>query len=155
MKSLGNFPDPFIAEIAGQPDAIRRAAAGLNEQSSTLERLTALGPDPILVFTGMGSSYDACYPTITELAVAGIPAVHVDSAELLHFRLNLAPKATLLVMVSQSGESAEVVRVAEGLGRWRTHPWCWASRTERGTAWRAQPIYISTPVLERRPVRRP
>ena len=115
MKSLGNFPDPFIAEIAGQPDAIRRAAAGLNEQSSTLERLTALGPDPMLVFTGMGSSYDACYPTITELAVAGIPAVHVDSAELLHFRLNLAPKATLLVMVSQSGESAEVVRVAEGV----------------------------------------
>lgn len=113
MKSLGNFPDPFIAEIAGQPDALRRAAAGLDEQASTLERLTALEPDPTLLFTGMGSSYDACYPAITELAVAGMPAVHVDSAELLHFRRNLVPRATLLVMVSQSGESAEVVRVAE------------------------------------------
>ena len=113
MKSLGNFPDPFIAEIAGQPDALRRAAAGLPEQASTLERLTALGPDPTLLFTGMGSSYDTCYPAITELAVAGMPAVHVDSAELLHFRRNLAPKAKLLVMVSQSGESAEVVRVAQ------------------------------------------
>jgi glucosamine--fructose-6-phosphate aminotransferase (isomerizing) len=39
--------------------------------------------------------------------------VHVDSAELLHFRLNVVPRATLLVMVSQSGESAEIVRVAE------------------------------------------
>ena len=26
MKSLGKFPDPFIAEISGQPDAIRRSA---------------------------------------------------------------------------------------------------------------------------------
>ena len=32
VKSLGNFPDPFSAEIAGQPEALRRAAAGLRDQ---------------------------------------------------------------------------------------------------------------------------
>src|SRR5436190_549667 len=29
MESLGKFPDSFLAEIAGQPDALRRAAASV------------------------------------------------------------------------------------------------------------------------------
>jgi glutamine---fructose-6-phosphate transaminase (isomerizing) len=115
MKSLGNFPDPFIAEISGQPEAIRRAADGLADQRSELERVAAVAREGTLVFTGMGSSYDACYPAVTGLAAAGVPALHVDSSELLHFRRNLLPGAGLLVTVSQSGESAEVVRLIEGL----------------------------------------
>ncbi|MEO8423758.1 MAG: SIS domain-containing protein [Actinomycetota bacterium] len=115
MKSLGNFPDPFIAEISGQPDAIRRAADGLAGQHHALERPAAIGRDRTLVFTGMGSSYDACYPAVNALAAAAVPAIHVDASELLHFRTNLLPGAGLLVTVSQSGESAEVVRLIEGL----------------------------------------
>lgn len=115
MKSLGNFPDPFIAEISGQPDAIRRAAAGLVDQRAALERPAATGREQTLVFTGMGSSYDACYPAVTALAAAAVPALHVDASELLHFRRNLLTGAGLLVTVSQSGESVEVVRLIEGL----------------------------------------
>jgi glutamine---fructose-6-phosphate transaminase (isomerizing) len=114
MKSLGNFPDPFIAEISGQPDAIRRAADGLAGQHPALERPAAISRERTLVFTGMGSSYDACYPAVTALAVAGVPALHIDASELLHFRRNLLPAAGLLVAVSQSGESVEVVRLIEG-----------------------------------------
>jgi glucosamine--fructose-6-phosphate aminotransferase (isomerizing) len=66
-----------------------------------------------LVFTGMGSSYDACYPAVAELARGGIAAVMLDSAELLHFRTAMLGPHTLVVAVSQSGESAEVVKVAE------------------------------------------
>jgi glutamine---fructose-6-phosphate transaminase (isomerizing) len=117
MKSLGNFPDPFIAEISGQPDAIRRAAAGLTDQRSALERLTSVAPGRALVFSGMGSSYFACHPAIAGLAANGVAAVHVDSSELLHFRSKILPRAGLLVLVSQSGESAEVVRLLEGLDR--------------------------------------
>jgi glucosamine--fructose-6-phosphate aminotransferase (isomerizing) len=115
MKSLGKFPDPFIAEISNQPDTIRRAAAGLVDQRPALERSAAVAPGRTLVFSGMGSSYDACYPAVTALAAAGVPALHVDASELLHFRRNLLPGAGLLVTVSQSGESAEVVRLIEGL----------------------------------------
>ena len=86
MKSLGKFPDPFIAEIAGQPDALRRAAAGLAGHLESLEALAAR-PARALVFAGMGSSYDACYPAVTALARAGIAATMVDTAELLHFRM--------------------------------------------------------------------
>ncbi len=102
-----------MAEIAGQPDAIRRAAEGLEEQLPTLERLNEGGSAYRLVFTGMGSSYDACYPAINHLASIGIAAIHIDSSELLHFRGNLVGPGTLLVAVSQSGESAEVVRSVE------------------------------------------
>ena len=86
MKSLGKFPDPFIAEIAGQPDALRRAASGLAAHVDTLEALRTR-PVGALVFAGMGSSYDACYPAVTALARAGVSATMVDTAELLHFRL--------------------------------------------------------------------
>jgi glutamine---fructose-6-phosphate transaminase (isomerizing) len=117
MKSLGNFPDPFIAEISGQPDAVRRAAAGLAEQLPALEALAA-GADtgrPALVFTGMGSSYDACYPAVIELAAAGVPAIQLDAAEILHFRRPMLGRGSVLIAVSQSGRSAEVVRLVESL----------------------------------------
>jgi glucosamine--fructose-6-phosphate aminotransferase (isomerizing) len=71
--------------------------------------------DRTIVFTGMGSSYDACYPAVAELARAGIAAVMLDAAELLHFRMGMLGPMTTLVVVSQSGESAEVVRVASAL----------------------------------------
>jgi glucosamine--fructose-6-phosphate aminotransferase (isomerizing) len=115
VKSLGNFPDPFIAEIAGQPAAVRAAASGLRRHASVLVRLSSLPADARPVFTGMGSSYDACYPAVTELAVAGIAAIHVGAGELLHFRSNVLGAGDVVVAVSQSGESAEVVRLARAL----------------------------------------
>ena len=63
----------------------------------------------------MGSSYDACYPAIVELARAGVPAVQVDAAELLHFRSAILRPGTTLLVVSQSGESAETVRLVRDL----------------------------------------
>jgi len=114
MKSLGKFPDPFIEEISGQPDALRRASAGLLADHETLRTIARAAEGRSLVFTGMGSSYDACYPAVTELAQAGIVATMLDAAELLHFRMAILEHHALLVAVSQSGESAEVVHAVEG-----------------------------------------
>jgi len=123
MKSLGNFPDPFLAEIAAQPEAIRRAAARLDEQRGLLDRVreTAVKARTI-VFTGMGSSYDACYPAVNDLAGRGVASLLVDSAELVHFRRPILDAQTLLVIVSQSGESAEIVKLATELAKQRTRP---------------------------------
>jgi glutamine---fructose-6-phosphate transaminase (isomerizing) len=116
VHSLGNFPDIFMTEIAGQPAAIRRAAAAAADQAGVV---AALGHElrvrERVVLTGMGSSYDACYPAATRLAAAGVLAMMVDAAELLHFRLDALGPETLLVCVSQSGESAETVRVVREL----------------------------------------
>jgi glucosamine--fructose-6-phosphate aminotransferase (isomerizing) len=115
MKSLGNFPDPFIAEIAGQPDAVRRAAAAAIDGSDLLDEAAAAVRRGRIVLSGMGSSYDACYPASTFLAAAGIAAPMHDAAELLHFRLATLGAPDVLVLVSQSGESAETVGVARAL----------------------------------------
>lgn len=115
MKWLGKFPDPFIGEIAGQPDALRRAAAGLAAQRPALIEIADAARARSIAFTGMGSSYDACYPVVTDLARAGVIAVMVDASELLHFRRAMLDATTLVVAVSQSGESAEVVRLARAL----------------------------------------
>jgi glucosamine--fructose-6-phosphate aminotransferase (isomerizing) len=123
MKSLGNFPDPFLAEIAAQPDAIRRAAAGLEEQRLVLERIRDAGTTArTIVFTGMGSSYDACYPAVNDLAGRGVASLLVDSAELLHFRRPVLNAQTLVVIVSQSGESAEIVKLGNEISKQRTRP---------------------------------
>ena len=116
MKWLGKFPDPFLAEIAGQPEALRRAAAGLEDQRAAMIGLSeAVATAGSVVLTGMGSSFDACFPAVNELASAGVLALHVDTAELVHFRAHLLRSSTVLVVVSQSGRSAEIVRLAEVL----------------------------------------
>jgi glucosamine--fructose-6-phosphate aminotransferase (isomerizing) len=123
MKSLGNFPDPFLAEIADVPAALRRAAACLEAHRRRLDGLARAARGRALVFTGMGSSYDACYPAVTRLAAAGHTALMLDAAELLHFRRAILGPSTLLVAVSQSGESAEVVRLVEALREARHRPY--------------------------------
>jgi glucosamine--fructose-6-phosphate aminotransferase (isomerizing) len=116
MKWLGKFPDSFLAEIWGQPDALRRAARALLDQRGTIEAVRDAGRHAgSVVFTGMGASYDACYPAVTELAVHGVLALQIDAAELLHFRSQVLSPATVLVLVSQSGRSAEVVRLLDAL----------------------------------------
>jgi glucosamine--fructose-6-phosphate aminotransferase (isomerizing) len=123
MRSLEGFSDPFLAEIAGQPDAMRRAAAALVDQRDHLDRIReAAGASRTIVFTGMGSSYDACYPAVNDLAGRGVPALLVDTAELLHFRRAILSAQTLAVIVSQSGESAEIVKLAIEIAKQRTRP---------------------------------
>jgi glucosamine--fructose-6-phosphate aminotransferase (isomerizing) len=123
-----------MAEIAGQPAAIRRAAAAAAEQADGIAALRAeAGRRTRIVLTGMGSSYDACYPAATRLAAAGVLATMVDAAELLHFRLDALDSGTLLVCVSQSGESAETVRVVRALIDRGDRPWI-ASVTNGSTS---------------------
>jgi glucosamine--fructose-6-phosphate aminotransferase (isomerizing) len=123
MRSLDGFSDRFLAEIAGQPDAMRRAAAALLDQRDHLDRVReAAAAAHTVVFTGMGSSYDACYPAVNDLAARGVPALLVDTAELLHFRRPILSGRTLVVIVSQSGESAEIVKLANEISKQRTRP---------------------------------
>ena len=63
------------------------------------------------MFTGMGSSRPAS--GVNELAARGVPALHVDAAGAPAFRTNALSSDTVLVVVSQSGESAEIVHLAD------------------------------------------
>lgn len=115
--------DPFLTELGGQPEAMRRAARALVGQVERLQELADRRPDGALVMTGMGSSYDACHVAVTVLAEAGILATLVNAAELLHFGTATLDARTVLVVVSQSGHSVEVVRLLERLAERPDRPY--------------------------------
>jgi len=64
-----------------------------------------------IVFTGMGTSLFATLPAACFLQARGISAESVDSSELLHFLHPSIRPGDAVVVVSRSGESAEVVKL--------------------------------------------
>src|SRR5262245_59188433 len=70
----------------------------------------------------MGASHHVCHPAMTTLAARGKTALHIDTSELLHFHRPLLDERTVLVAVSQSGRSAELVRLAADVRSARQRP---------------------------------
>ena len=70
---------------------------------------------PTVVFTGMGSSLFAAYPAQAYLTEQGVRALVWETAELVHHHLKILRPDTLLVVVSQSGQTAEALSLLEGL----------------------------------------
>ena len=107
----------YLKDILAQPDALHAAIAGLshadvNEPAAGLRS----GRFKRVVLTGMGSSFHALYPLHLELWRHGISAHHIETSELLLGFEPLFDAGTLLIVVSQSGESAEIVRLLQGVG---------------------------------------
>jgi glucosamine--fructose-6-phosphate aminotransferase (isomerizing) len=61
----------------------------------------------------MGSSFHALHPLNIELVGHGFTVVMAETSELVHYAGRFFDPRTLLVVVSQSGRSAEVVRLVE------------------------------------------
>jgi glucosamine--fructose-6-phosphate aminotransferase (isomerizing) len=61
----------------------------------------------------MGSSFHALHPLNLELVNHGLTAFMVETAELIHYASRFFDPNTLIIAVSQSGRSAEVVRLLE------------------------------------------
>ncbi len=105
------MPDnPYLLDILSQPASLRTAVDHFDP--SVLTQLAAAvqrGDFDRLVLTGMGGSLYACYPAWQLLAAAGLPAMWVDTAELIHHMPRLITSKTLLWIFSQSGKSAEIV----------------------------------------------
>lgn len=110
--------DSFLDEILAQPQTLVDAGQGLLEQGPQLadlrSRLRRAGDLPV-VLTGMGSSLDALQALASDLGRKGVSVSTVNTAELVHFRLPSLPPGSLVVAVSQSGRSAEIVRLADVL----------------------------------------
>lgn len=70
---------------------------------------------PLIVFTGMGSSLYAAYPAQAYLTGMGMRALTWETAELLHHHLKILKPDTLLVVISQSGETIEVTELLAAL----------------------------------------
>ena len=119
MSGTLNIVDgPYLRDILDQPRALEETLRGLHSTpplDSLVERVRSGGYERV-VLTGMGSSFHGLHPLHLRLVEAGQPAVMVESSELLHYQRRLLRSGTLLVMVSQSGRSAEIVRLLEAAG---------------------------------------
>lgn len=105
----------YIADVWEQPDAIRRTVDGLGAIHGSDRVVAALGEGRYdrVVLTGMGASYHALWPVTLDLIAAGHVAAMVETSELLYYQAALLTPRTLLIAVSQSGRSAETVRLLE------------------------------------------
>ena len=114
----------YLRDILDQPRALEKTLVEL-EVSEALQRLAGRlqqGNFDTVVLTGMGSSFHALHPLNIDLIDHGFTAMMVETSELLHYQNRLFDPKTLIVAVSQSGQSAEVVHLLEmnrGKSSWR------------------------------------
>lgn len=106
----------YEKDIFTQADDIR-AALQFYADSHYGEKIRTLSETKYskIILTGMGSSYSACFNANTILRNQGLPSTVIAASQLVHYELPSIDADTLLVMVSQSGRSGEIVELIEKL----------------------------------------
>jgi glutamine---fructose-6-phosphate transaminase (isomerizing) len=110
----------FLTEIFSQPDSLK----------ATLEFYTSSRGESLLrnfseyfknekfdriIFTGMGSSYFVSQSASCLFNSLGFQTSVINTGELLYYQLPTLAGKPLLVCISQSGESAEIVRLLKDI----------------------------------------
>jgi len=110
----------YIEDILSQPASLNELLAHFSDENlAPLAARLKAGEFSSILISGMGSSYDAAYPAWLHLSAAGQRAALLPGAELLHHAAGQVKADSLLWLNSQSGRSAETVRLIE-----KTHPGC-------------------------------
>jgi glutamine---fructose-6-phosphate transaminase (isomerizing) len=115
LPDLSIIDGKYLHDILDQPQALENTLEGL-AQSSGLGDLAARlnnGKFARILLTGMGSSFHALYPLNLELVGHGLTAFMVETSELIHYKSRFFDPHTLIIAVSQSGRSAEMVRLLD------------------------------------------
>ena len=87
-----------------------RASVGSPAMEAAVGACRAAGR---ILVSGMGASYYAAYPAFLRWLGTGAHAGWMEAGELLHFAPEALQAGTVLVLVSQSGRSAEVARLLD------------------------------------------
>lgn len=105
----------YLRDLLAQPAAVTATLAALNCGPDLAQFRAALTSGRLqrVVLTGMGSSLTALHPLQLQLVRAGLTAVRVETSELVHHQPGWLTPETLVVAVSQSGASAEMIRFLE------------------------------------------
>ncbi len=104
----------YVRDLMEQADALRSTLTlPLPDGLSRFARLLAAPHPPLVVLTGMGSSFHALHPLSIRLAERGIPVTMIETSELIYYSKGLLGPNAILVVVSQSGQSAEILRLLD------------------------------------------
>jgi len=105
----------YLRDILDQP----RALAATLEQLVVSPELASIagqlreGAFKRVLLTGMGASFHALHPLFLRLNACAYTAATVETSELVYSLSSWFDPQTLIVAVSQSGQSAEMVRLTE------------------------------------------
>ena len=116
---LASIQGAYFADVLAQPEALRATWNSLRSASvpEAIARACAVNRFQRVVLTGMGASYFGLHPLNIELAAHGWTPVMLETSELIHYYAHLLTPSTLVVAVSQSGASAETVRLLDVNGK--------------------------------------
>jgi glutamine---fructose-6-phosphate transaminase (isomerizing) len=115
VPNLRIIKGKYVRDILDQPSALRKTLTQIGPPRD-LKLLAAKlnrGQFERIVLTGMGSSFHVLHPLNLALVAAGFTAILVETSELIHYANRFFDRRTLVVAVSQSGQSAEMVRLLE------------------------------------------
>ena len=110
----------FLKEILEQPKAIENVINFYTkvEGLELLKKIkTTISERHIeqIIFTGMGSSYFISHAASGLFNNLKIDSIYINTSELLHYNYSLLNKPTMLVCLSQSGESFEIKEILKRL----------------------------------------
>lgn len=105
----------YLNDLFDQPAALQATLDSLSSAPplSTFSRMLQSGKYRRVILTGMGSSYHGLYPLQLRLFALPMGVIRLETAELIHFAHQLISPENLIVTVSQSGQSAEVVQLLQ------------------------------------------
>ena len=111
MIAFEKIDGVYFTDILDQPRALRDTVSGL----VPLPDLDKLRSHRI-VLTGRGGSYQILHPLHLHLIRCGFDSIMVETSELLHSMPQLLQPDNVMIVVSQSGASAETVKLMDRQG---------------------------------------
>ncbi len=108
----------YMEDIFSQPESLKECGYKLGGQAEIIEKIRWRSEKKgckRIIFTGMGSSNYCSVTADRYLSEHGWLSLRYSTAELIHSCFHMIQEDTLLVMISQSGESGEIVRLLERL----------------------------------------
>jgi len=99
-----------------EADAIRRLADNLGPDFERAVDMV-VGCEGRVVWTGMGKSGIICHKLAATMRSTGTPALNLHPAEAIHGDLGMVTASDLVVAVSHSGTTEEILRLVEFLKR--------------------------------------
>jgi glutamine---fructose-6-phosphate transaminase (isomerizing) len=115
LDELSVIEGQYLSDILSQPRALEDTVGALTISKPLQALATKLhrGKFQRIVLTGMGSSFHALHPLNLELISEGFTSLMVETSELVHYKKRFFDPKTLIIAVSQSGQSAEMVRLID------------------------------------------
>jgi glucosamine--fructose-6-phosphate aminotransferase (isomerizing) len=108
----------YLQDILDQPAALEATLQGFRQAPALGPFANELASRQYrqIILTGMGSSYYALHPLYLRLLNLGLCAQMIETSELVHHASALIESQNLIIAVSQSGQSAEILQLLARTG---------------------------------------